>query len=395
MTENVLTPVGAAPEFTKSQTKSDRFPHVSKTWTDQCISYDEVMEQIETARRSREDIEGTFGSMTPIVSNGRMVFKYVDGREFVPTDHALSQYATFMKLSTTIVRELRQNYTLNAKKEVVRDEKDAEMLVNLLENARRHVDLSIMRKFRTYSDGTMRAFLSDQYAYIDNRWYLDCLHEIIPDGLFSHWRGDEDKFDGNILIPETIMDRPDGDSDYGGMISAANNEIGSGKNEQMPSLFRAICLNGMIHKQTKGEVRAKVHKGEIDFTSLKHDIYDNITKQIPLFTVRIEQFLATRSFETGSHNMTNVIGSIAQSNKLSKEEAQQVLVEFNEYESAHRNLFGVINAITRAGQKGRVRELDTIGGSLVSMSRSDWENVLKRGDTLKSEEIQKIFGLSV
>jgi hypothetical protein len=353
------------------------------------------MEQIETARRSREDIEGSFGAMTPIVSNGRMVFRYVDGREFVPTDHALSQYATYMGLSTTVVRELRQNFKLSAKVDVIRDVKDAETLVNVLENARRHIDMSTIRKYRTYNDGTMRAFLSDQYAYIDNRWYLDCLHEIIPDGLFSHWRGDEDKFDGNILIPETIMDRPDGDSDYGGMVSCQNNEIGSGKNEQMPSLFRAICMNGCIHKQSKGESRGRVHKGEIDYVSLKKDIYENITKQIPLFTVRIEQFLNTQAMELGSYNVTGTVGAIAQSNKLTKDEARSVLVKFNEYESSHRNLFGIINSITRAGQDGRVREMDMVGGSLIGLSRSDWDNLLKRGATLKEKDIQSIFGLSV
>lgn len=238
----------------------------------------------------------------------------------------------------------------------------------------------------------MRAFLSDRYAFIDNRWYLEAIHNIIPDGMFSHWRGDQDYFDGNVLIPDTIMDKPDGDSDYGGMISCFNNEIGSGRNEEQPSLFRAICMNGCVWSSTEGRTRRKVHRGEVSLPELAKDIYENITTQIPLFTVRVEQFLKTMEMKMDLPKLT--IAAVCQKYGLSTKESGEVLHEYAHKESNHKNLFGVINAITRAGQLGRVRELDRIGGELVVLSKAEWESIQKRGASLSKAEVEKIFGLT-
>lgn len=390
----VLTPGDTvAPEFTASQEKNQTHSHVAKAWYDKTLSFDQVMAAIEDERKQREDIEDDLHSMVPDIEDDQFVLRYKDGRAFTPTDHALSQMATYLGMSTWQVTDLRMAKRLSAKIQFTRDAQDAEALCVLLENGLRRMP-SCVRKFRTYKDGTMRAFLSEQYAYIDNRWYLECINQIIPDGRFSHWRGDADQFNGNVLIPDTIMDYPDGDSDYGGMMNCRNSELGNGKNIQCPSIFRAICMNGCIWGQTKGKKTGKVHRGEIDLVSLKKDIYKNITEQIPLFTVSIQQFLATRGDEVGTVNMSNVIAQAAMDYKLSSEEATQVAKEFNQYEKGDRNRFGLINAITRAGQKfsnARVIEMDAIGGALIM---ANWNSFLTKAKAVTDEQRQEIFGLN-
>ena len=56
----------------------------------------------------------------------------------------------------------------------------------------------------------------------------------MPD--YSHWKGDEDTHDLAIfLLPDTIMDYgQDDDTDYGGMVSISNCEIGKRRISQYP-----------------------------------------------------------------------------------------------------------------------------------------------------------------
>jgi hypothetical protein len=104
------------------------------------------------------------------------------------------------------------------------------------------VDQDKQRLIRTWSDGTLRAFLSQKYTIVNNAWFLDVLSKAIPGGVVSHWKGDADSIFGNVLIPDTI--RAEADSDFGGMLSVGNSEIGTRRISSLPSVFRAICMNG-------------------------------------------------------------------------------------------------------------------------------------------------------
>ena len=62
------------------------------------------------------------------------------------------------------------------------------------------------------------------------QWTTDGISKycgVLPDGRFSHDKSDEDTVFGNILLPDTILDKSaDDDTDYGGMVSIGNCEIG-------------------------------------------------------------------------------------------------------------------------------------------------------------------------
>jgi len=365
--------------------------HVHKDWWAKTESYDTVMEKTQTAIDNREDVMVKAGQVVCTVNNDVMQFATADGRSFTPTDHCLEQFSIRTKVpSSSVMRELRKidGY----------DEQDADLMARLGNNALRRIDPDKEFRIRTYTDGTARAFVTDKYAPIDNRWYLETLREFLPEGRFSHWRGDEDTIYGNILLPDSIMDYgQDDDTDYGGMVSVGNCEIGKRRITQTPSLFRAICMNGCIWGQTKGRDISKVHRGTIDLDSLKVKIAENIEYQLSILPDGIRKFLDTRTQSLNDANVKGVIAAVANDYKLTKKQATESLEQYLAHETHEQNMFGVINAITRAGQvfdnDSWVR-LDEVGGMLMDTSASRWTNILARAKTYTDKDFEKVYALT-
>jgi hypothetical protein len=364
--------------------------HVHKDWWAKTKTYEQVMESCQVAIENREDILIESKAISCVGENDDFFFKLSDGRKFRPTDHAIEQFSVRAGVtSSSFLREMRNIDGF--------DSHDANTMSIVGNNALRRIDPDKKFRLRTYTDGTCRAFVTDKYAPIDNRWYLETLAEFVPGGRFSHWRGDEDTIYGNILIPDTIMDYGSDDSDYGGMISVGNCEIGTRRISQTPSLFRAICMNGCIWGQTAGEKIRKVHRGNIDLDILKNEIAMNIQHQIPLLAPGIKQFLATRAMETGKASVKGVIAAVSSDYKLSKREATEFLEQYITMESEHRNLFGVINGLTRAGQKFDNKtwvRLDEVAGDLMAISANSWNTILRRADTFTDKDYEKVFSLT-
>ena len=365
--------------------------HVHKDWWKTTMSYEDALEVAEDAARDREDIMAKVSDIQGSVdSNDNFVFMVGD-REFAPTDHSLQQFSIRSKVpSSTVLRELRGQEDYDAQ--------DADVMAYLANNALRRLDQDKVFRLRTYTDGTCRAFVTDKYAPIDNRWYLETLQEFLPEGRLSHWRGDEDTIYGNILLPDTIMDYgTDDDSDYGGMISIGNCEIGKRRISQTPSLFRSICLNGCIWGQVSGKQIRRRHIGEIDLHELKTEIGENIEYQLPLLPNGITEFLKLRELDSGGTSMKHIIGAVCKDERINKREATTILEQYVSYEQHERNLFGVVNAITRAGQEldsATWVRFDEIGGSLVGTTDTRWNNIIKRAESLTDKDFEKIFMLS-
>ncbi len=364
--------------------------HVHKDWWAKTKTYEQVMEDAQVAVQNREDILVEAKNISCVSEDNDFFIKLGDGRKFRPTDHAIEQFSVRTEVtSSSFLREMRniENF----------DSSDADTMAIVGNNALRRIDGDKTFRLRTYTDGTCRAFVTDKYAPVDNRWYLETLSEFVPGGRFSHWRGDEDTIYGNILIPDTIMDYGADDSDYGGMISVGNCEIGTRRISQTPSLFRAICMNGCIWGQTAGEKIRRVHRGNIDLDSLKLEIAKNIQHQIPLLAPGIKTFLATRAMDTGKASIKGIVAAVSSDYKLTKREATEFLDQYITMESGERNLFGIINGLTRAGQmfdnKTWVR-FDEIAGSLMETSADRWATILRRADTFTDKDYEKVFALT-
>jgi len=370
--------------------------HIHKDWYAKTKGYDEIRELMERDVAEREDIVSELKHVVPLVdSEGRFCLD-VKGRSFYPTPWALNQLAQRCKISTQYVRSLCENPTNNKGKETFqRDEQDALALRTAIRNGLRRLDSDKKFQLRTDKSGVLRAFLTTKYTAIDNRWYMDVLQNIIPQGRMSHWRGNSDTIYGNILLPDTIMDYgQQDDSDYGGMLSIGNCEIGKRRIAQYPSLFRSICMNGCIWGQVKGKDFSKVHKGNIDLNELRCTITENVEAQLSILPQGIEKMLSTRSMNVENVSMKNVIGAVAREYRLDKRSASQVAIEYATHEKHDQNLFGIVNAITRAGQTFNADEwvrFDNLGGQLLDMTENKWSNIVKRAESLDEKELKSIF----
>ena len=379
------------------------FKNVSALWLDKCIDYDTAMDKIVDGQNKIQDIRGGLQDFTPAVNeSGEAVLKYKDGREFIPTDHALKNIAVAGRTSDWFLRDLRENKNHQTKDEVVfkRDRGDAELLVQCLKQTLWRADRFDQEKerlWRTWSDGSMRAMLSDKYAIVNNAWVMEVIREAVPAGMLSHWRGDADNMYGNVLIPDSI--RQEDDSDYGGMLSVGNSEIGTRRVSSSPSVFRAICMNGCIWDQEKGKSICQVHRGELDLDFLKHEIVRNLNEQIPLMNHGIDLLLKLRSYGNNGVSMAKIVGQVCKDFKVTKKQSFGVLkafaVEQSEVEELANTAFGVANAFTRFGQTladDNWVKFDTLGGQVVNMQQAQWNSTVERAKSVDDKQLEKIFG---
>lgn len=395
---NVIQGTGTVGDFVldgQDLATKEGFGHVSKTWYDKTQSYDSCLESMSKDIDEREDIMDTIYSMTPTVNDdGKFVLQYKDGRQFELTEHACKQLATRIFMPSGIMKWLTEaQYKTNGDIRFERDSVDAKILTHNIKNAMRRVDVDKKFRFRTYNGTSLRAVLTEQYAPVDNRWYLDVIKQIIPDGRLSHWRGDADTIYGNVLIPDTI--REEDDSDYGGMISLGNCEIGTRRISQKPSVFRAICMNGNIWDQTFGTAFRQVHKGKLDLADLRKRIITNVNDQIPIMHDGIDMLLATMEFTTDDTKIANAFAQIALENKFNSKEVVECASQFSRFEKPNRNLFGLINSVTRAGQtlsNSRWEDFDVIGGKLANYNKIDWRMFCKRADSISDESLINVYG---
>lgn len=377
--------------------------HVHKDWFAKTMTYEQAQENLESERGKRVDVFAHRREIEAVV-DGKDCKILVCGKAYNPTEHAMGQIGKNLKIGTQFLKEMREpitkyQTTKGVREDIVahnRDERDAEILADVLNNGFRRVDPAKEFRVRTYDDGTMRAFLTDSYAEIDNRQYLDILSSIIPEGRVSHFRGDADEIFCNILVPDTIMKFDDDDSDYGGMIAASNSEIGTGTANQAPSVFRSICLNGNIWGQTEGTKAKWVHRGGIDYVKLAHAMHENINKQIPLLVPYITAMQEAKRLLFDKSRFVQIVGAIAKDNGIKREHALEIVKQFNQHESDNRNAFGVAAAITRAGQFFGARtchKFDQIGGDV--MVAKNWQKYVLKGATMDDADLAQIFGLGL
>lgn len=382
------------------------FRNVAKIWYGQTQSYEDGLEMVTKMADLREDIVCKPIQMTPMFDEdtGEVYFEYVDGRKFLFTPHALRQYGTNAgNIPHTYLNWMGGPVLKpNGKVRYKRDAQDNFALYTVLKNGHRRMKNEEYR-WRTYKGvdgehGTIRAVLTKMYAAIDNRWYLEKLKEMIPGGRLSHFNyANADTIYGNVLIPDTI--REETDSDYGGMISIGNCEIGLRPWTQLPSVFRAICMNGCIWGQEKGWRLKVVHRrkdGVINHDELAESMRDNIHKQIPLLTTGIDKLIATRTLMLADDvQPRQMLGQIAKDCTLTGSETIELFSAYNQFAKNGdnaRTAFGMVDSLTRMGQKfpaNRWYSADLYAGKLVT-GETDWSKLNKRAATLSDADLEKL-----
>lgn len=398
-TEQVLKGSGNQGDFVLQNQElatQQGFSHVSKKWYDKTIDYDTALEKFNQMAADREDIIVHPKYIKPAYDEdtGWVGFEHIDGRKFSLTEHAARQYASRTHISHAFVNSMmRPVYKQNGDVKFHRDDEDRYAFYTVLANGHRRLIQDKKYRWRTYKDGTLRAFLSADYAPIDNRWYLKLLQRFIPGGRISHFNfSTADTCYGNILIPDTI--RTEDDSDYGGMISISNCEIGIRRLEQYPSVFRAICMNGCIWDQTKGSRFSQVHRGNLDMKELALRIFDNVNKQIPLLTQGIDLMFELKTLKFDGLRK-QIIAQVAKENAFTGDQARTFVSKFlTDEKDSHNNAFGLVNAITRAGQEFDAEtwvKFDLAAGNIVKGGSKLWDKIKKRASTLTDDDMVKVF----
>jgi hypothetical protein len=378
------------------------FKNVSHIWYDKTRSYDDGLKVLAEQKSKTEDILASVSEMVPAVDkNDNFAFYHKPtDRFFTPTPHAVCQAGNWAKTGTWYPENMLCNVEdYKGRLLYKRDRQDAETLVQVFKNGFRRLDGTKKFLFRVNTgDNSLRAMLTDRYGIVDNVWFVEVLRELIPGGRLSHWRGDGDSIYGNILIPDTI--RADKDSDYGGMLSVGNCEIGTRRVSSLPSIFRAICMNGCIWGRKKGEGIRQVHRGRIVLESLKMEIKTNLDKQIPLLPQGIDKLLATRAigWDGAKTSVKPVIAAIAGDNALTKQQATAVLKAWNVEKDITPDLgytlFGVTNAVTRAGQDFDPEtwvKFDEMGGELLKLGQDGFSRLLSKANGLDVKEVEEAF----
>jgi hypothetical protein len=384
----VLTQTSRVGDFVhQSQTmaSNEDFKNVSKLWFDKTISFDEGREQMSLLRKEREDINFK-GSHVKFSCDDKGVIFSIDDRQFRPTEHALKKACYYYQIPTTLI-----SYYLNppSNGKFQRDESDFGLIVAALENGKRRLDPEKEMLFRTYKSGELRAVMSDKYSIVDNDWYIDVISKLIPEGRLSHWRGDADTIYGNILIPDSI--REEDDSDYGGMISVSNCEIGVRILGQTPGIFRAICRNGCIHSQLMGIALKQKHMG-VDLDDLTGQLKENIVKQIPLTTSGIDLLLVTKNWKIETQ-MVNILAAIRNQTGIGQKVMKSVAEEYLK-QGSMGTAFGAVDAITRVGQLQDNEtwvKLDNLAGKIID--QNVWNRYQSMAKTLTQKEVIKSLGL--
>ena len=399
-----------------SQEQTNTFKHVSKTWQEQCLTFDAAKAVLAEDQQKIEDFHSPLSEWEVIAkSDGISFHNRLNDRQYKPTEHALNLMCAVGKgMSTWAVKSLCETIPHATKKNkdgtpvaikggerTLADYNVLRDYINVhLFNADR-VDQSKPRLWRTWQDGTLRALLSEQYCIVNNMWFMDILHKAVPGGLVSHWRGDADAIWGNVLIPDTI--RQESDSDFGGMLSIGNSEIGTRRISSQPSVFRAICMNGCIHGQELGKALNKVHRGDVDFDTLKAAIIDNLESQIPLLPQGIQRVLGLRAYGCGDTNPANLVVQTAIDNKLNKHHVRALFDGWNEERKVlgdkdSRTAYALMNAVTRGGQEfdnDTWVRFDGIAGQMSMLDVNGWDKFRNRAGNLSKDQLEKWIGVAV
>jgi hypothetical protein len=384
------------------------------------ISIDQAIDELALDQKKIQDFLAPLCEFEVTVTDNE--FALVDKRtkaSFIPTDHCLNQMAVAGGMSSWAVRSLREPHTHPTKKDEngeplvlwERDGRDAQVLadyinVHLLQSDR--IDVNKKRLWRTWEDGTLRAFLSEQYARVNNRWYLQVLRSMLDDkAMVIRSGGNADTLYMDIFVGGEVQTA---DGGLGNMLHVGNSEIGERRIILTPSILRMICTNGMIgwSKLGEGEINV-VHRrkrGQIDLTMLEKRVRESYAKVCDTFDSGMEMFKKLRDYKIGDVALHNVFAQLAIDNGFSKKQMKGIWGAWGVEQGVlgtdgARTAYALQNAITRYAQTATANpseqyKCELIGGRLARDTNTNrWNAFLGRARNLDEKKIQKKLGKEI
>lgn len=389
--------------------KEEGFKNVSRLWQKKCLTFDEAYDKLEIHKKNNRDLYVYPYQFKATVDEERgtvgFIIDDVDAPQHIYALHGMTfnNLGYYFKNSINAIQDWLSPVKLSAKREYVPDMDDLQLVAQLVQNSiqkRMNHDEKVLIRLNDESN-TIRCIRSDQYVRIDNEWVLDQYKQLIPGGLVSHLRGDSDSFLANVLIPDTL--REEDDSDYGGMVSIGNCEIGSRALKWMEGLFRAICMNGNIWDHEKGAKSTVTHKrkgGEIDLGAIRKAMEESLNTQIPLTNLRISQMMTAKNITYKGDSVEPIFAELSSRMKIQQSPIRKVLDAYHEETSETTGLdktaFSFINAVTRGAQAQGISDsqyesLNEVSGLMLEWDASAWDNLFVGARRWTTEKINKLF----
>lgn len=253
-------------------------------------------------------------------------------------------------------------------------------------------------------DGTMRAFLSNQYRKLDNDMILYTVMPILEqlglDAQVESCEITEQRMYIKVVNRRIQAEVTPGDIVQSGVI-ISNSEVGRGSLSVQPLIYRLVCKNGMV---VNDAAKRMFHKGarmvsDSNLTYFKadtlnaqaealrleiRDCVEDAISQVTVDKVKQRYQLARKTEITG--NIPALVTLTAKEFKLREPEKESVLEHL--YKGDDYSLYGLSNAITRTSQDvedyDRATELESIGYKVLTMQKIQWDrfNSVKEADAI-------------
>jgi Domain of unknown function (DUF932) len=243
-------------------------------------------------------------------------------------------------------------------------------------------------------DGQVRAVLSDRYRRLDN---YDLAENVLPilqrlaDARFESVELTETKMYLKVVTPHVEYEIAPGDVVQAGIV-ITNSEVGHGTLSVQPLVYRLVRRNGLI---ASDRALRKTHDGRIlqqeeDAITVSRD--DTLASDDKAFFLKVRDLVEAAVSEATFHQvvqkMRKTLGIKLTGDPVKAVEVLANRYTLNESERASvlRHLIvegdlsaGLGNAVMHYSHDvedyGRATEFEALGGKLIEVSSSEWEEV--------------------
>lgn len=363
--------------------------------------WDGATDRLKLEQQQIVDLQEPLSAWEPTVYDNVFQMKHLPtGRVYKPTRHCMHQMAAAAKCRQfDWLLDPPERPAKNF--EYDRDQRDADLMRHYVEThmfQSDRMDQKKIRLFRTWDDGTLRAFLSMQYATVNNMWYMNTMRELLPDARIIRWRGNADTLYFDAFLPDAKMVNEQGDSGYGGMFHCGNSEIGERRVICTPAVLRFICTNGMFVWDEAADSIRQVHRGSLELDMLRSRIVDQIREALPALEEGIDRVLGLKAYGVGDTPVPNLFAQLGQEFTFGRKEVQGIWTAWlNEGEIIGsddiKSAFGLQAAMTRYAQTVDDPEqsikFDRAGGRLTRFEKKDWTRFLTAASNMSDKTLQR------
>jgi len=256
---------------------------------------------------------------------------------------------------------------------------------------------TVRRMVRTL-DGTARAFLSDRYRRIDNHQILETILPVLlesPDIEIVSCDVTDTRLYVKALFPKIQGEVVEGDVVQSGVV-ISNSEVGAGKLSVLPLVYRLVCTNGLIRESSSDLGLSQLHLGKrIRGSNSNYQIYrdETIMADDRALMMKLEDSIrAFNSMEVFTDILNSMKASTMGERIVEPVKAVETLGKTLDLSEKERNSFlenlirdrdysqyGAMNAVTHIANHtknyDRATELETLGGRVLDLSKSQWSRV--------------------